>query len=118
LAPKTCQKLNDTLYTSLVMHPDKFSALAMLPCADGKEAAAELQRCVMKYRFVGGVLGFRRSGIGGEGSWRAWEGREWEELWRVAERLGVPLALRPLWVTMEEVRVLTVGSRTYSGLGR
>lgn len=88
------------------MQPEKFSALAMLPYGDGREAAKELERCVVKYRFVGGVLGFRRSGERGEGGWKGWDGREWEEVWKCAERFGVPLALRPMFVTVEEVGVV------------
>jgi len=101
LAPKTYHQLNDALYTALVMNPDRLSALAALPCWDGHEAATELQRCIVKYRFVGGVLGFRR------GVWeeRAWEKREFDELWKTAERYGVPIALRPLFPTQEQVCV-------------
>jgi predicted TIM-barrel fold metal-dependent hydrolase len=100
-SPKTCQKLNDTLYSSMIMNQDRFAALAMLPCWDAKEAASELQRCVTKYKFVGGVLGFRR------GVWeeKAYDGQAFEELWKAAERYKVPIALRPLFPTRQQVGV-------------
>ncbi|KAF2652898.1 hypothetical protein K491DRAFT_706187 [Lophiostoma macrostomum CBS 122681] len=103
-SPKQCQKLNDALASSIVMNQDRFAGLALLPCWDAKSAAEELGRCVSKYRFVGGVLGFRRGegkesdGVGGAGV-----GGLFEELWKVAERYRVPVFLRPLFPSKEQV---------------
>jgi predicted TIM-barrel fold metal-dependent hydrolase len=104
---KQCQALNDKLQSSIVTNKDRFKALALLPSWDAKEAAAELQRCVTKHRFVGGVIGVRKGGWGGS----AWEGamfggekdKEWDEVWRVAELYRVPLAIRVLWPTRDQV---------------
>jgi predicted TIM-barrel fold metal-dependent hydrolase len=79
------------------MNADKFAALAMLP-ADGKDAGRELQRCVTKMRFVGGVLGL------GRGSGAAL-GPAYEELWCVAEKYRVPVVLRDVWPVGSEVRL-------------
>lgn len=97
-SPKQCAKLNDTLHSSIITNQDRFKALALLPCWDAKEAASELQRCVTK-GFVGGVLGFRR------GAWegKVWEGEGYEELWKCAERYKVPIALKPLFPTRDQV---------------
>jgi predicted TIM-barrel fold metal-dependent hydrolase len=62
-APATCAKFNDALYTAIQLNTEKMVALALLP-ADGKEAAKELQRCVTKMKFVGGVVGMRSSDSG------------------------------------------------------
>ncbi|KAF2739989.1 hypothetical protein EJ04DRAFT_262862 [Polyplosphaeria fusca] len=93
---KTCQKMNDMLYTSVVTNQDRFTALALLPIGDAKEAASELQRCVTKYRFVGGVLGFRRDGPMLDSS-------EWDAIWTVVEKYKVPIALRPLFPSLDQL---------------
>jgi hypothetical protein len=53
-----CVKINDTTYTSVHINRDKVNALALLPCGagEGTEAARELQRCITKMEFVGGVF--------------------------------------------------------------
>jgi predicted TIM-barrel fold metal-dependent hydrolase len=107
-SPRTCMKVNDAMYNQIVTAPDRFQALAMLPEC-GKEAARELGRCVEKYRFVGGVLGFKIGGIGEvtgnmEGKMHL-GGREWEDLWATAERYKVPIALRVVFPTRNQVSV-------------
>lgn len=94
-SPQTCAKFNDALFTAIRLNADKFAGLALLPAGWGKgrDAARELQRCVSKYGFVGGVVGLRRGGTG-EGKL---EDGSWEELWETAVRCRVPVALRELW---------------------
>ncbi|KAF1841175.1 uncharacterized protein K460DRAFT_410565 [Cucurbitaria berberidis CBS 394.84] len=98
---QTCAKFNDALYAAIRLNAEKFSALALLPsgAGEGKEAARELQRCIVKYRFVGGVIGLR-SGSEGEGS--LVEG-SFEELWDTAEKYRVPIALREMWPAGSEL---------------
>lgn len=98
---KTCRKINDALHANTVMNQDRFAKLALLPCGDVAEAARELQRCVTKYKFVGGVLGFGRKD--GRGNWAEWEEEGLEELWKVAERYKVPVKLSPLFPRSNEV---------------
>lgn len=102
--PQTCTKFNDALYTAIRMNADKFAALALLPggVGEGKEAARELQRCVSKYGFVGGVLGLKR-GNGSEGGVGDRSDGSYEELWAAADKLRVPIALRELWPAGSEV---------------
>ncbi|KAF2706605.1 hypothetical protein K504DRAFT_384772 [Pleomassaria siparia CBS 279.74] len=105
--PQTCQKINDAMYSQIVMSPDRFQALAMLPCGRGvgKEAGRELARCVSKYRFVGGVMGVKRGGSEGsvDGEAGSLDDKEWEELWAVAERYKVPIALRTVFPSREKI---------------
>jgi predicted TIM-barrel fold metal-dependent hydrolase len=89
----TCAKFNNALYASIQLNTDKFAALAMLP-TEGKEAAKELQRCVTKMKFVGGVVASRSGASLHEG---------FEELWDTAEKYRVPIAVRELWPTGDEV---------------
>lgn len=103
---QTCSKINDAMYSQILMSPDRYAALAMLPSGvgKGKEAARELARCVGKYRFVGGVLGVKRGG-GGDGDMGSDNlgGKEWEELWTTAVRYKVPIALRVVFPTRGQV---------------
>lgn len=54
------------------MHGERFKPMALLPMRDAGESASELQQCVMKYKFVGGVLGYIRDGGGSR-----YEDAEW-----------------------------------------
>ncbi|KAF2002872.1 hypothetical protein P154DRAFT_532736 [Amniculicola lignicola CBS 123094] len=84
VSPKTCQRYNDTLYTTI----------------DAKEAASELQRCVVKYKFVGGMLGFSTD----RKEWgRQVNDKAFDALWAVAERYQVPIALRVMFPTNAQV---------------
>lgn len=93
----TCIRYNDALLAAIQLNSDKFAALAILP-SDGKEAARELQRCVTRMRFVGGVVGLQPDGRGGIAL-----GNELEDLWSVAERFRVPVMLREMWPVGAEV---------------
>jgi len=119
-APSTCSKFNDALYASIQLQTEKIAALAILP-SQGKEAAKELQRCVTKMKFVGGVLGLNSMDGG------ALSDHTLEELWATAEKYRVPIALRELWPTGAEVhlaslqpekRVLTHSARSVSHRSR
>jgi predicted TIM-barrel fold metal-dependent hydrolase len=98
--PAACVKLNDTTYTSIQQNGDKFSALASLPCAagEGKAAARELQRCITKMRFVGGVF------VLGRHNSDALLDTSFNELWNMAEKFRMPIALREAWPCGAEVR--------------
>lgn len=93
----TCTRFNDALFAGIQLIMDKFAAMAILP-ADGQEAARELQRCVSKMKFVGGVVGYKPNGIGG-----ASMGDDLEPLWDVASRYRVPIMLRDMWPVGAEV---------------
>lgn len=94
-SPQTCTKLNDALGAGTRMQNEKMVALALLPSGkgEGREAARELQRCVTKLKFVGGVV------VVG----RALEEQGFEEVWAAAQRFGVPVVLREAWPSGAEV---------------
>jgi hypothetical protein len=106
VTPSSCTKLNDMLATAIQMNADKLAALAILPLA-GNEAARELQRCVTKLNFVGGVIALRpdRNGSYSLGS-------ELEEVWSTAEKYRVPIMLRDMWPTGEKVSLLVLTSKS------
>ncbi|KAI8936560.1 hypothetical protein NX059_006961 [Plenodomus lindquistii] len=101
-SPQACSRFNDALYNAVRLNAEKFTGLALLPGgrADGKEAAKELQRCVSKYGFAGGVVGLKR----GEGGEEIVGDSGWEEVWKTAVKCRVPIALRELWPTVADVR--------------
>jgi predicted TIM-barrel fold metal-dependent hydrolase len=92
---QSCAKINDTLNAAICYSPDRFAAMALLPTADGREAAWELRRCVTKYKFVGGVLGLQGNMAIGT--------KILEELWGVAEQYRVPIVLKEIWPSLEQV---------------
>lgn len=93
--PVSCTKINDALNGVICLSPDHFSGLALLSSCDGREAAQELQRCVTRYRFVGGMLG-----VGNEARI---DGVGFEELWKAAEKYRVRIAVWEVWPGLEEV---------------
>ncbi|KAF2691314.1 hypothetical protein K458DRAFT_287414 [Lentithecium fluviatile CBS 122367] len=94
--PLSCAKINDALNAAIYVSPDRFAAMALLPALDAKEAARELQRCVTKYKFVGGVLGLRED--------VRVDDMDFEELWGIAETYRVPVALKEVWPTLDQTR--------------
>jgi predicted TIM-barrel fold metal-dependent hydrolase len=102
----TCTKLNDMLSTAIRLNDDKLAAMALLP-ANGKDAAKELQRCVTKMKFVGGVIALRSDG---NGSYSLGDNGI-EEVWSTAEKYHVPIMLRDMWPVGEKVLLLKVPMR-------
>lgn len=94
--PQMCIKLNDALDTGTRLQSDKLVALALLPSGEGesKDAAIELQRCVTKLRFAGGVV------ANGNGL----EDQSFDKVWSMAQKLGVPIVVRETWPTGDQVR--------------
>lgn len=105
----TCSKFNDALFAAIQMNTEKFNALALLPCGagDGKDAAKELQRCITKMQFVGGMLGF--SGRNGLALYDA----SFEELWVMSEKYRVPIALKELFPVGSDVRQVSTASEKF-----
>lgn len=75
-------------------------ALALLSTRDPEEAAVELRRCIMKYKFVGGtvVLGAENDGYQN----KPWDERM-DDVWRVAEAFNKPIALKMRFPTTKQV---------------
>jgi predicted TIM-barrel fold metal-dependent hydrolase len=98
----TCTLFNDTLGSVIQINRERFAALAILPM-EGKEAAEELQRCVTRMKFVGGMLGLKPDARGG-----LTLGNELEEVWSRAAKLRVPLMLRDMWPVDASVRFIQI----------
>lgn len=96
-------RLNDALDQGTRVQRDKMAALALLPSAtgEGRDAARELQRCVDKMKFVGGVVAVG-SGL---------EDRSYDEVWSTAQRFSVPIVLREGWPSSDQVCCLLAAER-------
>jgi predicted TIM-barrel fold metal-dependent hydrolase len=92
---QSCERINAALFSAICVSPDRFAAMALLPAANGEEAAGELRRCVTKYKFVGGMLALQENMAVGT--------PEFEELWTVGEKYKVPIVLKEAWPSLEQV---------------
>lgn len=101
--PQMCMKLNDALDAGIRMQNDRLVGLALLHggLGEGREAARELQRCVTKFKFVGGVVA----------AGREIEDRSYEEVWGMAQRFAVPIMLREYWPSIDRVRYCSLRRR-------
>ena len=80
--------VNESLAETVARHPDRLSALAVLPLQDPAASAAELARAVESLNLRGGML---FSNING----KSLGDRAFHELYAVASTLDVPLFLHP-----------------------
>jgi 2,3-dihydroxybenzoate decarboxylase len=88
VAPSLCREANDQLREAVRAHPKRFAAFACLPTPDPKAAADELERCVTKLDFKGGMIYGRTHD----------KFMDKKEFWPIFERaaaLDVPLYLHP-----------------------
>ena len=81
-------RVNDRLYETVRAHPDRYAAFAVLPTADPKASADELERCVTRYGFKGAMTHGLQQG----------EFLDTPKYWPIYERaaaLDVPIYLHP-----------------------
>lgn len=81
-------RANDRLKQTIDAHPDRFAGFAVLPTADPKAAADELERCVDKLGFKGAMIHGLTNGVFFDD----------KRFWPICERaqaLDVPLYLHP-----------------------
>jgi predicted TIM-barrel fold metal-dependent hydrolase len=88
LAVRLATGANDRLADTVRAHPDRFAAFAMLPTADPKAAADELERAVTRLGFKGAMV------HGLTGSLFLDDKRFWP-IFERAQALDVPLYLHP-----------------------
>ena len=88
LAVRLARGANDRLAETVRSHPDRFAAFAMLPTADPKAAADELERAVTRLGFKGAMV------HGLAGSLFLDDKRFWP-IFERAQALDVPLYLHP-----------------------
>ncbi|KAH6615322.1 hypothetical protein C7974DRAFT_319649 [Boeremia exigua] len=96
---QTCMRLNDALDVGTRIQDDKIVPLALLSSGhgEGADAARELQRCVVKSKFVGGVVA-AGSGL---------EDAGYDEVWAMAQRLEAPIMLREGWPSGNQIAEYT-----------
>ena len=88
VAVPLAKRVNDRLYETVRTAPDRYAAFAVLPTADPKASADELERCVTKYGFKGAMTHGLQQG----------EFLDIPKYWPIyerAEKLDVPIYLHP-----------------------
>jgi uncharacterized protein len=93
VAAALCAAYNDWLAGYCATTPDRLIGVALLPQHEPRHAAAELERAVAQYGFVGGVV--RPNRIGG----RTVDDPAFDVLWAVAQDLDVPVALHEAYLS-------------------
>lgn len=88
LSVRLARNANDRLADTVRRHPDRFAGFAMLPTADPKAAADELERTVTRLGFKGAMLHGLADGV-------FLDDRRFWPIFARAEALDVPLYLHP-----------------------
>ncbi|KAK5171126.1 uncharacterized protein LTR77_004270 [Saxophila tyrrhenica] len=88
--PNVCREGNDQLAQDIKKNPDRFAGFAVLPMADPKECAKELERSVKRLGFVGAMIDNHVHG-------KYYDGDEYDVFWEKAQELDVPIYLHPTW---------------------
>ena len=86
--PPLARRTNDRLYEAVQRHPDRFSAFAVLPTANPRAAADELERAVTQLGFKGAMVNGMTNGVFHD------DKRFWP-IWERAAKLGVPIYIHP-----------------------
>ncbi|MES2239077.1 MAG: amidohydrolase family protein [Bacteroidota bacterium] len=88
LAIELCKEANSTLSDLIKLHPTRFAGFAILPVADPKAAAEELERAVKE-------LGLKGAMLSGTFNGRFFDEPEFLPIFEKAEALNVPLYMHP-----------------------
>ena len=88
LAVRLARATNDRLHETVRARPDRFAAFAMLPTADPKAAADELERTVTKLGFKGAMVHGLANGV-------FLDDKRFWPIFERAQALDVPLYLHP-----------------------
>jgi aminocarboxymuconate-semialdehyde decarboxylase len=88
IAVKASRMVNDGLAEYVARKPDRFVALGTVPLADGKEAAAELERCMTSLRMKGVEILTNVAG-------HELSEPQYAPFWRKAEELGALVVIHP-----------------------
>jgi 2,3-dihydroxybenzoate decarboxylase len=86
--PPLARRTNDRLHEAVQRHPDRFSAFAVVPTANPRAAADELERAVTKLGFKGAMVNGMTSGVFHD------DKRFWP-IWERAAKLDVPIYIHP-----------------------
>lgn len=93
IAAALCGAYNDWLARYCATDPNRLIGVALLPQQDPGLAAAELERAVTTYKFVGGVM--RPNRIGG----RTVDDPDFDVLWGTAQKLEVPVSFHEAYLS-------------------
>ena len=91
-AAALCAASNDWLATYCATSPARLIGVALLPQQDPDLATAELERCVARHGFVGGVM--RPNRVAG----RTVDDPAYDKLWRAAAELDVPIVMHEAYL--------------------
>src|SRR6185295_6221479 len=86
------RRANDRLFESIKKHPGRFEAFAVLPTADPKAAANELERAVTKLGFKGAMV-HGLTALGGAHLFL--DDKRFWPIFERAQALDVPLYIHP-----------------------
>ncbi len=92
VAAALCRAYNDWLAEYCAHQPDRLVGVALLPQQDPEMAAAELDRAVNAYGFVGGII--RPNRVSG----RTIDDPAFDILWQTAAALDVPIAFHEAYI--------------------
>ncbi len=92
LAVQISRKANDVLHEKIQKHPERLKAFAVLPTADPKAAADELERAVTRLGFKGAMLHGPSYGAGGI---VFLDDKRFWPIYERAQALDVPIYLHP-----------------------
>ena len=105
-SPEVCQAGNDQLAREIQKSEEttkRFAGFAVLPMSTPDAAAAELERTVKEYGFVGALVDHK---VGT----KFCDGDEYHVLWQKAQELDVPIYLHPSWPADELVKTSYAGN--------
>ncbi|QIW96073.1 hypothetical protein AMS68_001591 [Peltaster fructicola] len=88
-------EINDYVAEQIKGHTNRLGAFATLSMHDPKVAAAELERCVKQYGFLGALVNDTQRDDASGTSMIFYDGEEWDPFWKMVTDLDVPLYLHP-----------------------
>jgi predicted TIM-barrel fold metal-dependent hydrolase len=90
MTARQCHEANDQLAAAVKKNTARFAGFAVLPMSEPDACGPELERTVSEHDFVGALIDCHVNG-------RYYDGPEYEDFWRTAERLDVPIYIHPSW---------------------
>ena len=101
-----CKKVNRFIFEEYVQkYPQRFFAFATLPTQRAEAAAAELERCVKDYGFVGAMINGYTDTEEKDAELYL-DDPQFDALWAVAQRLEKPIFIHPRSPTLSNIKVL------------
>ncbi|KAF2655697.1 amidohydrolase-like protein 2 [Lophiostoma macrostomum CBS 122681] len=103
-ATKLAQVANDYLSKEASKNPKRFGALAALSMHNGQDAADELRRAVKELGMFGGLVNDYQS-KGDDGELKVYfDTQEYDEFWKTAEELDVPIYFHPRYAIQQDLQ--------------